>query len=92
MKAFGSGKKIHRSNLVLGLRIKNTMAFQGRQVSFESLVPLNFGAAPQHPVQFLPVVSAMQVSVLFRAFAVLLHNDTLILGSAPGATVCSECE
>lgn len=79
MKAFGSGRKIHRSNLVLGWRMKNSMAFQGRQVSFESFIPLNFRAAPQHAVQFLPVVSAMQVLVLLRAFAVLVHDETLIL-------------
>lgn len=90
MKAFGSGEKIHRSNLVLGLRIKNSMVFQGRQVSFESLFPLNFRAVPEHPVQFLLVVSAMQVSVSLRAFAVLLHNETLVLGAGSGATVCSE--
>lgn len=90
MKASGSGKKIHCSNLVLGLRIKNSMAFQGRQVSFESLIPLNFRAVPQHPVHFLLVVSAIQVSVLLRAFAVLLHNETLRLCPGPGATVCSE--
>lgn len=66
------------------------MGFQGRQVSFESSIPLIFRAAPQHPVQFLPVVSAMQVLVLLRAFAVLLHNETLVLGTGPGATVYSE--
>lgn len=66
------------------------MGFQGRQVSFESSIPLIFRAAPQHPDQFLPVVSAMQVLVLLRAFAVLLHNETLVLGTGPGATVYSE--
>lgn len=66
------------------------MVFQGRQVSFESLFPLNFRAVPEHPVQFLLVVSAMQVSVSLRAFAVLLHNETLVLGAGSGATVCSE--
>lgn len=90
MKAFGSGQKIHRSNLVLGLRMKNSTAFQRRQVSFESFIPLNFRAAPQHPVQFLPVLSAMQVSVPLRAFAACVHNETMILGT--GATVCSEPE
>lgn len=68
------------------------MAFQGMQVSSESFIPLNFRVAPQHPGQFLPVLSAMQVSVLLRGFAVLLHNETLILGTGPGATVCSEPE
>lgn len=40
---------------------KKSMVFQERQVSFESLSPLNFRAAPQHPVRYLPLVSAMQV-------------------------------
>lgn len=100
MKAFGSGKKIHRSNLVLGLRIKNSMAFQGRQVSFESLFPLNFRAVPEHPVQFLLVgISNASVSVTqsFGCFsahlAVLVFiysNEPLVLGAGFGATVCSE--
>jgi len=41
---------------------KNSMAFQGREVSFKSLIPLNLRAAPQHPVLYLLMASAVQVS------------------------------
>lgn len=47
---------------------KNSMAFQGRQVSFESLTPLNFRAAPQHPVQYLPLASATPSATIAQSF------------------------
>lgn len=40
---------------------KNSMAFQGRQINFESFTPLNFRAAPQHPVPYVTLASATQV-------------------------------
>lgn len=68
------------------------MAFQGRQVSFESLTPLNIRAAPQHPVQYQSLASAVKGPLKLKAFAVLLKNQMLTPGTGLGATVRSELE